>query len=189
MKIASFDIFDTTLIRKCGKPQNIFYLLAQKLFYHNTELQKEFVIWRLNIETKIRFQTKCEIMLNDIYNNFPEDKFGCSGVFAMESELQVESDNLVANSTIKETIRSKRKAGFKIIFISDMYLPSAFLKECLMHNHCILPNEEVFVSCENQARKSDGTLYDKISNIYHPKIGGTMGIIKIVMSIYLSKKE
>lgn len=100
MKIASFDIFDTTLIRKCGKPQNIFYLLAQKLFYHNTELQKEFVIWRLNIETKIRFQTKCEIMLNDIYNNFPEDKFGCSGVFAMESELQVESDNLVANSTI-----------------------------------------------------------------------------------------
>lgn len=49
MKIASFDIFDTTLIRKCGKPQNIFYLLAQKLFYHNTELQKEFVIWRLNI--------------------------------------------------------------------------------------------------------------------------------------------
>lgn len=169
MKIASFDIFDTTLIRKCGKPQNIFYLLAQKLFCHNAKLQKEFVIWRLNIESKISFQTKCEIMLNDIYNNFPEDKFGYSGAFAMESELQVERDNLVANSTIKETIRSKRKAGFKIMFISDMYLPSAFLKECLMHNHCILPNEEVFVSCENQARKSDGTLYDKISNIYHPK--------------------
>ena len=32
MKLASFDIFDTTLIRKCGKPENIFYLLAHKLY-------------------------------------------------------------------------------------------------------------------------------------------------------------
>ena len=32
MKLASFDIFDTTLIRKCGKPGNIFYILAHKLY-------------------------------------------------------------------------------------------------------------------------------------------------------------
>lgn len=32
MKLVSFDIFDTTLVRKCGAPENIFYLLANRIF-------------------------------------------------------------------------------------------------------------------------------------------------------------
>lgn len=32
MKLASFDIFDTTLVRKCGSPDNIFYLLSKRIY-------------------------------------------------------------------------------------------------------------------------------------------------------------
>lgn len=32
IKLVSFDIFDTVLIRRCGKPDNIFLLLAMFLF-------------------------------------------------------------------------------------------------------------------------------------------------------------
>ena len=31
-KLASFDIFDTVLIRKCGSPENIFYLLSRRIY-------------------------------------------------------------------------------------------------------------------------------------------------------------
>ena len=46
MKLASFDIFDTTLIRRCGKPENIFYLMAERLYPGDEGKQREFVEWR-----------------------------------------------------------------------------------------------------------------------------------------------
>ena len=44
MKLASFDIFDTTLIRKCGVPENIFYLLSKYLYPENPILQNSFFL-------------------------------------------------------------------------------------------------------------------------------------------------
>ncbi|MEE1090208.1 MAG: hypothetical protein UH103_02155, partial [Paludibacteraceae bacterium] len=46
MKLASFDIFDTTLIRRCGKPENIFYLMAERLYPNDKVAQDRFVAWR-----------------------------------------------------------------------------------------------------------------------------------------------
>ena len=46
MKLASFDIFDTTLIRRCGKPENIFYLMAERLYPNDKVAQDGFVEWR-----------------------------------------------------------------------------------------------------------------------------------------------
>ncbi|MBR5824614.1 MAG: hypothetical protein IKY67_10795 [Paludibacteraceae bacterium] len=46
MKLASFDIFDTALIRRCGKPENIFYLMAERLYPGDEGKQREFVEWR-----------------------------------------------------------------------------------------------------------------------------------------------
>ena len=48
MKLASFDIFDTTLIRKCGNPENIFYLLAHKLYPTDDAKGADFLQWRKN---------------------------------------------------------------------------------------------------------------------------------------------
>ena len=46
MKLASFDIFDTTLIRRCGNPENIFCLMAERLYPDDEGKQREFVEWR-----------------------------------------------------------------------------------------------------------------------------------------------
>lgn len=46
IKLASFDIFDTTLIRKAGSPENIFYILSKALYPNDEALQKAFFIWR-----------------------------------------------------------------------------------------------------------------------------------------------
>ena len=46
MKLASFDIFDTTLIRRCGKPENVFCLMAERLYPGDKVARDRFVEWR-----------------------------------------------------------------------------------------------------------------------------------------------
>ena len=53
MKLASFDIFDTALIRRCGKPENIFYLMAERLWPNDSVAQERFVEWRKKRPTEI----------------------------------------------------------------------------------------------------------------------------------------
>ena len=47
-------------------------------------------------------------------------------------EKKIESENLIVNPEIRNVINQKRKEGFAICFISDMYLDSQFLKDVLL---------------------------------------------------------
>ena len=68
MKLASFDIFDTTLIRRCGKPENIFYLMAEWLYLNDKVAQDSFVEWRKRCPGELQRQIKGrEVMLEEIY--------------------------------------------------------------------------------------------------------------------------
>lgn len=48
MKLATFDIFDTTLIRLCGTPDLVFELLGRRLYPDNKDKQEVFINWRMN---------------------------------------------------------------------------------------------------------------------------------------------
>ena len=48
MKLASFDIFDTTLLRSCGKPEAVFHLLAERLFPNDKDLREAFDVWQIS---------------------------------------------------------------------------------------------------------------------------------------------
>ena len=68
MKLASFDIFDTTLIRRCGKPENIFYLMAERLYPDDKVAQDGFVEWRKRCPGELQRQINGrEVMLEEIY--------------------------------------------------------------------------------------------------------------------------
>lgn len=171
MKLASFDIFDTTLIRKCGQPENIFYLLAHKLF-PNDEIQRErFITWRKNIESQVSRKINYrETKLTDIYTKETITEFNDYSIEKLiQTEKQVEYDNLVANPEIKSKIEQLRNEDFTICFISDMYLDSKFLSEVLRKESCLLNDEKVYVSCEEGGRKSTGVLFDKIRRRLNPQ--------------------
>lgn len=121
MRLASFDIFDTTLIRLFGRPENINILLAGKE------------------------HTKGDAI-----------------------ERQVESKCLIANPEVREIITQKRQEGWQIAFISDMYLDSVFLTEILRREGCMEDGDKIYVSCEHNARKDTGTLYDLVRKDLHP---------------------
>lgn len=164
MTLASFDIFDTVLIRKCGRPGNIFHLLAQKLYPKQEGKREDFIIQRIKAEgIAIQELKKHDLRLSDIYsttiwNSFPE----YSPAQLIEAEKETESENLIANPNVKSIIEKCRAEGKTICFISDMYLDSEFLAQILKREGCLVGNEKVYVSCEEEARKSTGTLYDKV---------------------------
>ncbi len=172
MKLASFDIFDTTLIRKCGKPENIFYLLAQKLYPNDNAKREDFHLWRKNAESEARKNSPGkDVTIEEIYNS--EELCGFAEYTPaqfIEAEKSIESENLIANPHIKDIIKAKREQGYAICFISDMYLPSEMLKDVLLREGCINSDEAVYVSCEWNARKSNSTLYKTLKEELKPQL-------------------
>lgn len=170
MNLSSFDIFDTVLIRKCGSPENIFYLLANRLYPDNQELSEAFLLWRKQAEQKARQRLpKTDVSLVQIYNNDSLSGFtGYTPCQMMDAEIQVENENLIANPAIKTLIEKKREEGYRICFISDMYLDSNTLSDILRREGCLINDEKVYVSCEHNARKSNGQLFDLVRTELQP---------------------
>lgn len=171
MNLASFDIFDTILIRKCGSPEGVFYILAHRLFPDDESLRTSFFVWRKRAESlAMRKYNSQNITLEQIYSTI--EPIYCtqySHPELAEIERNVEASQLSVNPAIKKLIEKKRCDGYSICFISDMYLDSSFLKELLVSYGVMMDDEEVFVSCEYKKRKSDGRLYDIVSNKYTPQ--------------------
>lgn len=171
MKLASFDIFDTTLIRKCGKPENVFYILAHKLYPSDKAKREDFLLWRKKAESEARRQAPGkDVTIDDIYRS---DKLKGFNEYSKKeligAEKSVEAEQLIANPAIRGVINKKREEGYTICFISDMYLPGTTLKEVLKREGCIKEDEQVYVSCEWNARKSNGTLYKRLKEKLQPK--------------------
>lgn len=171
MKLASFDIFDTTLFRKCGKPESIFLLTAQRLYPTDKAQREAFYIWR---RRKSRCQCKSptdkEETLEDMYSDsylkgFPE----YTPLQLMNAELLTEQDNLIPNPEIADRITNLRERGYQIAFISDMYLPSSFLRGLLTKHKIMQEDDNLFVSCEENARKDNGSLFAKIRKDLSPR--------------------
>ena len=167
MKLASFDIFDTTLIRKCGKPDNIFYLLAHRLYPCDEAKREEFIAWRKSAERVAAATLNGrQITIGDIYWYGGGKKFKEYTLPQLiDAEEAVESENLTANPAIKAVIEKHRNQGDTICFISDMYLYRRFLTTVLEREGCLQKGEIVYVSCEEGARKSSGALYSKVHDL------------------------
>lgn len=159
MKLVSFDIFDTTLIRKCGCADNVQWILAKKLFPNDEARQMEFYAWR---RKSVKEQVNINYSLFDIYNTCGIEAFSpYTRQSLMNAERSVESDMLVGNPSIINIIRDYREKGWKVVFISDMYLDGKLLKEVLIREGAMEPSDTVFVSNEYAARKDGGgNLYD-----------------------------
>lgn len=170
MKLASFDIFDTTLIRRCGHPENIFWQVAMALFPNDRAQQEAFVLERRRAAQRIALPTGAvEHTLTAIYEHIAACGFAPYTAAEMQAtELRIERQNLMANPEVKATIAQLRTSGHTICFISDMYIEAEVLEEVLRREGCLQGEERVWVSVEHQARKDSGRLYDLVRQHYQP---------------------
>lgn len=170
MKLASFDIFDTTLIRRCGHPENIFWQVAMALFPNDRAQQEAFVLERRRAAQRIALPTGAvEHTLTAIYEHIAACGFAPYTAAEMQAtELRIERQNLMANPEVKATIAQLRQSGHTISFISDMYIEAEVLEDVLRREGCLQGEERVWVSVEHQARKDSGRLYDLVRQHYQP---------------------
>lgn len=153
----SFDIFDTCLARLCGEPWNLFDILSKKVMetmeYPDDEhLRQVFVTLRVEAG---QTESTLEAIYDQIALRFPKS-LSIEEMMALEEAT--EREMLVAILPTLRLVEAARKKG-QVIFISDMYFSSSFLKERLTELGFFKDGDKLFVSNEWDARKNNGTLY------------------------------
>lgn len=149
IKVVSFDIFDTLLLRTYIKPSDLFKLIEIK------EKKEGFFAWRCSIERKLKHKFKREIEFDEIYGNAPDDY-----KLLKDVELTLEASLLYPNEKIRTIFEQYKINGYKIVAISDMYLSSTFLRKVLEDNG-FYGIENIFVSGEYNATKFNSNLFKK----------------------------
>jgi hypothetical protein len=77
----------------------------------------------------------------------------------LQIEVQVEKGSLVANKPLGSILRAHRRAGTRIIAISDTTLPSEGVRELIQHFHGAELIDEVYSSADHGLTKRDGDLF------------------------------
>lgn len=168
----SFDIFDTCLTRRYAAPRDLFFDLGRNFLKHfapygyDHQSIRLFARLRRLAERQARFINKDareDITLNHIYWqlhellpwNFDLDK-------AMNLEMGLEKTSLHAVLPIKLHIEQLRQQGHRIIFISDMYLPTTFIWQCLLEKGIGKQGDNIYVSGDMGLTKASGNLFKKV---------------------------
>jgi HAD superfamily hydrolase (TIGR01549 family) len=159
-EIVSFDIFDTCIFRPFQAPTDLYYLLEAK----NKILG--FSDIRKNCEAKARAKTKKPNFEVDIYDIYEEISKSCRlHKEDAEKEIELELDVCYANPYILELYKILKNNNKRIVFISDMYLPSCVLQKILEKNGFYNANE-IYVSNEYGYNKASGMLFKVVKDKY-----------------------
>jgi|GEM_PF-806121 len=168
-KFVSFDVFDTCLIRRCGTPEKIWDLMAENLFNENDFRGKLTFAGNRQIAEKNANIEKNYPTLRDIYEHLNVNQWGFNTDEIMNLEMKIEEQELFPNPEMLNIVSDYREKGFIIAFISDMYLPTVFIKKLLVKFNFCKEDESVFVSADCKAGKFNGSLYDFVLKITNSK--------------------
>jgi len=158
----SFDVFDTCLVRLCGTPNRIFDIMAERLFGGaQVHLKKAFLAERERIE-RVVFKQKPNATISQLYDRFDVKSFGLCHQQLVELEMLIQEEQLYPNARMLELVENARQTGCKIAFISDMYLPSSLIRRVLEKYGFFKAGDLLAVSCEWNASKYDGALFEKV---------------------------
>ena len=154
VKIISFDIFDTLLLRSFLEPKDVFLALEK------TENCPEFFKYRSEAEPKawekLVSSTKDDVTLDEIYAQMPSHM-----QHMKEKEIAFESEHLFLNPEMYDVFEYALSQGKQVIICSDMYLPSESLKHLLAKR--LNSNQfKLYVSADYGKRKHTGRLFEHV---------------------------
>ena len=156
VKTVSFDVFDTLLLRPALHPKDIFHLLARKV---DAAHGVDFIKLRWNAEAELG---KANADIHHIYAHMVRrHKLAPATAEALlAEEIHCETTLLSPRPDVEVLYREAVRLGKRVIAVSDMYLPGTVLGDILKKKGCGM--DAVYVSCDHDARKSDGALYDVV---------------------------
>ena len=183
--IISFDIFDTLILRNIFQPTDIFRILAK--FAKDEFDIDDFFQKRVEGEKKARDKVKnSEADFQEIYDEV-EKLCGCNIEKIKQMELQLEMEFSVINPYMMEIWKYASEQKKTIIFISDMYLSSDFIKKLLKKNGYKV--EHLDVSNEYRKNKGSKELYELVGQELNCKKTNWLHIGDNEYSDYKQAKE
>ena len=161
--VISFDIFDTLIFRPFSEPTDLFFFLGEKtgiLDFKRLRMQAE-----ADARTqKYKEEKHYEIKLSDIWSRL-QNEIGVIKEQGMQMEQVLEMEFCYANPFMQQVFTQLREHGKRLVITSDMYLSKAFLSELLQKNG-YGGYEELYVSCEYEKSKAEGSLYEVVKRAY-----------------------
>ncbi len=161
--VASFDLFDTLLVRVFGCPTDLFAAMADRIAFLQPDFERSnFVQMRIEAERRAR-QTaaekgQCEVTLQQIYaelaamSRVPDQKTA----MALECELEIAS--VRPDEQVKATFNELIARGARVAIVSDMYLPLACVEEMLARA-AIVGHQRLYLSNACGRSKADGSVW------------------------------
>ncbi len=160
IKNIGFDIFDTLLCRPLVNPADLFHLIEEDV-HKITKLRSfNFAKTRIYAENLAR-HGKVEVSLDDIYTKLQESTGFSDEVIGKIKKLECEMERqlLSPRESMLEYF-SLAKIHHKRLFIaSDMYLSETFLRDVLTINGYKTEKIPVYISCEYNKVKHNGSLF------------------------------
>lgn len=154
--VISFDIFDTMLLRLVNSPRDVFYIVGRK-----SDIVDFYCIRVLAEKNARKYNSEPNIF--DIYEELQKElKIDIDT--AIKTELDTELQVCYANGYIRNAYNYARSKNKKIIAVSDMYLPTDFIKKLLSENGYDY-FDGIFVSNEYKCGKSTGKLQKTAQSI------------------------
>ncbi|CAA9569704.1 MAG: Predicted hydrolase (HAD superfamily) [uncultured Truepera sp.] len=167
--IYSFDVFDTCIVRTCARPTDVFYLVAEQLLAksgrpYGREEVSELALARALAEKRAHKATpRGEITLTDIYAELGDlSAWGFSAQEMRDAEVCFEVAAMRPVVPIRTRIEALQRAGERVVFISDMYLPESAVREMLLSCGYSVPEGTLYVSSELNLTKRAGGLFKHV---------------------------
>lgn len=159
-EVISFDIFDTLLVRDVLRPVDLFFFLERRLQYAGIPCQA-FALQRQAAEAQLN--QFCVPRLEQIYEllkeyyGWTEKEKKMSSAFEWELEQQA----CHARQYMRELYRYALRLQKTVVLVSDMYLSKMHIQS-LLERAGYTGHQRLYVSCEHQATKASGALFDLV---------------------------
>ena len=165
VRVHSFDVFDTSLIRKVAAPTDVFRLLGMNIarqagLTSQSDFTEDFLSARIRAEQQAKLHCE-ETTIDEIWVNLRKMMPELSSV-GPQDELDVERKLLLPNAIVAQKIVRLRSEGARIIFISDTYLPEEFVREQLLRHGLAQSGDGIYVSSASAVTKRGGELFNVV---------------------------
>ena len=161
--VISFDIFDTLILRKMNRPEDVFYLVQKELQYINLKSIRVDAEWSAR-QKRYKEHGDYEVTLVEIWDMLHK----LTTIEPLEGarvEIACEESVCYANPYFIEIVKILKEKGKKIILCSDMYLDSECISQML--EKLGFPKfDAYFISCEYRKSKANGELFEIVKNKY-----------------------
>ena len=164
IRIHSYDVFDTALIRRVPVPSDVFRIVGERIAKEtwgksDRHFIEEFAAAR--IEAERIAAAKCaneEATLTQIWAALLLLLPNLPSHVGPDFEIAAEEAAILANPAVAASIAEFRR-GKRIIFVSDTYLPADFVRTQLLRHGVAEPHDRCYLSSEFGVTKRSGGLF------------------------------